>query len=70
MRKLSGNANALVPRLSITLPRREYDALQKIADRQRVSLAWVVRDAVSGYLSDKGPLKEARTTSPRLRVSK
>jgi hypothetical protein len=70
MRKMSGNANAVVPRLSITLPRREYHALQKIADVQRVSLAWVVRDAVSGYLLDKGVLKDTRTISPKLRVSR
>nr|WP_254429886.1 ribbon-helix-helix protein, CopG family [Ruegeria atlantica] len=27
--------------------------LEEIAQRQRVSLAWVIRDAVSGYLAEK-----------------
>lgn len=43
-------------RLSITIPADDYTDLKKTADRKRVSLAWVVRDAVHEYLRNQAPL--------------
>ena len=37
-------------RLSITIPADDYTGLKETADRKRVSIAWVVRDAVHTYL--------------------
>jgi hypothetical protein len=37
-------------RLSVTVPAADYDGLRKAADSKRVSVAWVVRDALHRYL--------------------
>lgn len=46
-----------VERLSISVPKEDKEALERIAETKRVSLAWVIRDAVSQYLtkSKKAP---------------
>lgn len=43
-------------RLSITFPASDYKEMEQIAAKQRVSVAWVVRDAVADYLSARNPL--------------
>jgi metal-responsive CopG/Arc/MetJ family transcriptional regulator len=43
-------------RASISFPRHLYETVEEIARQKRVSLAWVVRDAVEQYISDKWPL--------------
>ena len=37
-------------RLSVTVPAADYDSIKKAADSKRVSVAWVVRDALHRYL--------------------
>lgn len=46
-------------RASISFPEAQYSILEKIAAEHRVSLAWVVRDAVDGYLKARWPLLAA-----------
>lgn len=43
-------------RASISFPEEQYQALERIAAENKVSLAWVVRDAIDGYLKSKRPL--------------
>jgi hypothetical protein len=43
-------------RASISFPEQQYLVLEKIAADNKVSLAWVVRDAIDGYLKAKWPL--------------
>lgn len=43
-------------RASISFPEQHYQFLEKIAAENKVSLAWVVRDAIDGYLRSKWPL--------------
>jgi len=43
-------------RVSVTFPRPHYSELQRIAENKRVSVAWVVRDAVREYLAAQIPL--------------
>lgn len=43
-------------RVSISFPGDVYLDLQKMADEKKVSVAWVVRDAVSKYIADRYPL--------------
>lgn len=43
-------------RASISFPEEQYSVLEKIAAENRVSLAWVVRDAVDDYLKARWPL--------------
>ena len=43
-----------VKRVTVTLPRRQIDALQMIATREDVSVAWLVRKAVDRLLRE-GP---------------
>ncbi len=42
-------------RASISFPEEQYQVLEKIAAENKVSLAWVVRDAIDGYLKSKWP---------------
>lgn len=43
-------------RASVSFPFDMYKTLENIADKKKVSMAWVVREAVEMYLSDNGPL--------------
>ena len=40
-------------RASISFPSVLYTALEELAKKKKVSLAWVVRDAVEKYVSDE-----------------
>ena len=40
-------------RASISFPRDAYEQLEELAGEKRVSLAWVVRDAVRVYLKSQ-----------------
>lgn len=46
-----GKAKGARPRASITLPAELYRALEELARRNKVSLAWVIRDAAEKYLA-------------------
>jgi len=43
-------------RATISFPPEVYESLEEIARDKKVSLAWVVRDAMDRYLADKWPL--------------
>lgn len=45
-------------RASVSFPEDQYVELERIAQQHRVSLAWVVREAVQTYLVTRGPLLE------------
>lgn len=42
--------------MSITLPPDHFDELNQIADQRKVSVAWLVREAVEKYLDANAPL--------------
>mgnify|MGYP000697515702 CR=1 FL=1 len=44
------------PRASITFPPELYKTIEDLAKRKKVSIAWVVRDAVEKYVADQWPL--------------
>ena len=43
-------------RITISFPPDMHDTLEQIASEKKVSLAWVVREAVDTYLGEKWPL--------------
>ena len=43
-------------RASISFPEEQYQVMEQIAAEHKVSVAWVVRDAIDGYLKSKWPL--------------
>ncbi len=45
-----------MPRASVSFPREVYETLEGLATKKKVSLAWVVRDAVEKYVADEWPL--------------
>lgn len=49
-------------RASVSFPEDQYAELERIALNQRVSLAWVVREAVQSYLVTRWPLLEGEAT--------
>ena len=51
---MTRSVDAEIKRVTVTLPRRQLDALQTIALREDVSVAWLVRKAVDKLLR-KGP---------------
>lgn len=50
-------------RLSISVNEAQYEHLAKIAHSNRVSIAWVVREAVDRLLKDDMPLLHVRNSS-------
>ena len=44
------------PRVSVTLPADTHETLERIAREKKVSVAWVMRDAVEQYIAQKWPL--------------
>jgi len=47
---------SMTHRVSISLTDEHYRALQRLASAKRVSISWVVRDAVDRYIQDDSPL--------------
>jgi metal-responsive CopG/Arc/MetJ family transcriptional regulator len=50
-----------VVRASISFPHDIYDSLEKRAYQRKVSIAWIVRDAVESYLGE--PIQEHSLSS-------
>jgi len=48
----SSDGDVKPARFSVSLPPTDYERVREEAERMRVSLAWVVREAVSVYLAD------------------
>ena len=53
---LEHNVSERKVRASISFSEKQYQFLEKIAEENKVSLAWVVRDAIDSYLKSKWPL--------------
>lgn len=43
-------------RSTVSFPAEQYEELERIADANHVSVAWVIRAAVSRYLAEQWPL--------------
>ncbi len=54
--RAGGSRSETVRRVSVSFDAADYEELRKIAAEKRVSLAWVVRDAVAAYIFRRGPL--------------
>lgn len=48
--------NKPIHRLSISLSAEQHQELTEIANENRVSIAWVVREAIDRLLKDQAPL--------------
>jgi hypothetical protein len=44
------------PRVSVTFPPDLYETLEDLANKKKVSVAWVVREASEKYVADQWPL--------------
>lgn len=55
-RPTSTKKDAAMPRTSVSFPREVYETLEGLAIRKKVSVAWVVRDAVEKYVAEEWPL--------------
>jgi len=45
-----------MPRTSVSFPPEVYKTLEDLAARKKVSIGWIVRDAVEKYVADQWPL--------------
>jgi Ribbon-helix-helix protein, copG family len=43
-------------RVTVSLPRDVHRTMEALANAQKVSMSWVMRDAAERYLADKWPL--------------
>ena len=43
-------------RASVSVPREHYNILASVAEQDRASVAWNVRDAITRYVEDRWPL--------------
>lgn len=57
-----------IKRVTVTLPKRQLDALQTIASREDVSVAWLVRKAVDKLLQQGAEIPVADSTQRRGRT--
>ena len=48
--------DAHMPRTSVSFPPEIYRTLEDLATKKKVSIGWVVRDAVEKYVADQWPL--------------
>jgi metal-responsive CopG/Arc/MetJ family transcriptional regulator len=55
-----GVANHRKVRASMSLPQDLYEGIERIALAKKVSIAWVVRDAVEKYLESEEPVSKKR----------
>ena len=55
-RKAQKSKAAPSPRASVTFPTDLYNTLEHLAKKKKVSVAWVVREAVEKYVADQWPL--------------
>jgi predicted DNA-binding protein len=44
------------PRTSVTFPPDIYETLAALAQKKKVSVAWIVREAAERYVADQWPL--------------
>ena len=52
VRKANGDGSSDSKRLTVSLPRRLHDRLEREARENDASIAWVVRRAVASYLQE------------------
>jgi hypothetical protein len=50
----SANDEEATVRTTVTIPKADYADMERIAREKRVSVAWVVREAVAQYLTGAG----------------
>ena len=54
--KVTKERNQKSTRTTVSFPSEDYEELERIAVRNKVSVAWVIREAVSRYLAEQAPL--------------
>ncbi|AYR27085.1 ribbon-helix-helix domain-containing protein [Herbaspirillum rubrisubalbicans] len=64
---MSRPVDAEIKRVTVTLPQRQLDALQMIASREDVSVAWLVRKAVDKLLREGADVPVANLSQPSMR---
>jgi hypothetical protein len=58
--KVTKEENQKSIRTTVSIPPGDYKELERIALNNKVSVAWVVREAVSYYLAEQAPLFRQR----------
>lgn len=64
---MSRPVDAEIKRVTVTLPQRQLDALQTIASREDVSVAWLVRKAVDKLLREGPDMPVTNPVQPSTR---
>lgn len=56
----AGSSASASVRATISFPTERYGILEEIAKQKKVSIAWVVREAIEEYVMAKWPLFEQK----------
>ena len=64
---MKGRSRKFGPRLTVSLTGDDYDALTALADKDEVSISWVVRRAIQEYLRRRRPGFERTPRPPGLK---
>jgi predicted DNA-binding ribbon-helix-helix protein len=65
---MTRSIDAEIKRVTVTLPKRQLDALEAIAMREDVSVAWLVRKAVDKLLRQGSEAAVKVSTQPKGRA--
>jgi metal-responsive CopG/Arc/MetJ family transcriptional regulator len=52
----SKSRSSKMPRTSVSFPPDVYNTIEDLAKKKKVSIGWVVREAVEKYVTDQWPL--------------
>jgi metal-responsive CopG/Arc/MetJ family transcriptional regulator len=63
--KSQNQTTASKVRLSVSVPSMDYSELEIIASKQKVSVAWVIRDAIDNYLNSRANLASNRMSNTK-----
>lgn len=56
MGSTADTATSKTVRTSVSVPAADHAELERLAERKKVSIAWIIRDAIDQYLTAESPL--------------
>lgn len=63
---MAGSSRKLEQRITVSLPKSDYDALSSIAENSDASMSWVVRHAVAEFLRSRRAAQSSPKVMPRI----
>ena len=58
--KTETDASPKCIRTSVSVPAEDYKEIERLSQRKKVSVAWIIREAIEKYLNAESPLFRER----------